>query len=233
LAVFRHLEGVDSLYDYLEKTSKTLGSAGFIVHLETTRELSWAKLSENLQSSPNKGVSATDRLLEIFLKPFDGRATLTLTYSDGGQPEAFTVTTRTVIGPPVFGREHRLTLPSSVATELGLFQQNKFTSVKETIAYLDSTLSLHIAHRQLKTEFAPRAVIKGSDARVTIRTKEAKKESAGEHDIVIQLKEGELQVIAIAAPDLQETALDMEQICTWTGQKGEMSLVDKVKSWVG
>ncbi|KAF1921067.1 subunit 17 of mediator complex-domain-containing protein [Ampelomyces quisqualis] len=233
LAVFRHLEGVDSLYDYLEKTSKTLESAGINVQLDTTRELSWANLAESLQSSSKKGVSATDQLLELFLKPFGGRATLTLTSSNVRQPEALSVSTRTVIGPPTFGREHRLILPSSVATELGLFQQSKFTSVEETTSYLDSILSLHIAHRQLKTEFFSRAVIKGSDARITIRTKDAKKEPTGEQDIMVRLQQGELEVTAISAANIQEEELDTEQSYTWTDRKGEMPLVDKVKSWVG
>lgn len=233
LAVFRHLEGVDSLYDYLEKTAKTLESAGLNVQLETMRELSWAKLGESQQFSFKKGVSATDQLLEIFLKPLDGRATLTLKSADITQSEALTVSTRTIIGPPIFGTEHRLTLAPAVATELGLSQQSKFTSVGETVSYLDSVLSLHIAHRQLKTKFTPRAVIKGSEARITIRTKDTKKESTGEQDIIVQLQQGELEVTAIATADLQEAALDVEQSCAWSGQRGEMSLVDKVKSWVG
>jgi mediator of RNA polymerase II transcription subunit 17 len=199
LAVFRHLDGVDSLYEYLAKVAKTLAGAGLGVQLETTREVSWARLADSLKTSPKKGLSAADQLLEIFAKPFDGRATLALTSVSGAQPEVLAVSTRTVIGQPIFGTEHKLTLSSSLATDLGLFQQIKFPSVEEITSYLDWILSLHIAHRQLKSDFSPHTFIKGNDARITIRSKDTKKGSTIDQDVTIELHNGELGATATAA----------------------------------
>jgi mediator of RNA polymerase II transcription subunit 17 len=232
LAVFHHLDGVDSLYDYLANVAKTLAGAGLGVQLETTREVSWARLAESLKSSPKKGMSAADQLLEIFAKPFDGRATLALTSASGAQPEVLTVSTRTVIGQPIFGTEHKLTLPSTLAADLGLFHVIKFPSVEEITSYLDWILSLHIAHRQLKSDFSLHTFIKGNDARITIRSKDTKKGSIIDQDVTIELHNGELRATAAAA-DLQETTEAAEQSYTWTGQQEEMCLVDKVKSWIG
>jgi mediator of RNA polymerase II transcription subunit 17 len=231
LAVFHHLEGVNQLYKYLEHVAKTLGSAGLGVQVETIRELSWARLADNLQTSSKKGLTATDQLLEIFSKPFDGRATMTLASPTGAQPEILTISTRTVIGQPTFGTEHKLALPSTLIADLGLFQQLKFSSVEETTSYLDWILSLHIANRQLKTDFSPRVIVKGNEATITIQSKDTKKEFPVEQDITVELQNAELKVTAIAA-NPQEARVDAEQSYIWTGQEGEMSLMDKVKSWI-
>jgi mediator of RNA polymerase II transcription subunit 17 len=232
LAIFHHLDGVDSLYEYLAKVAKTLAGAGLDVQLETTREVSWAKLAESLKTSPKKGMCAADQLLEIFAKPFDGRATLGWTSPNRGQPEVLTVSTRTVIGQPTFGTEHKLTLPSTLIEDLGLFHQVKFSSVEEVTSYLDWLISMHIAHRQLKSDFYPHAIIKGNEARITIRNKDTKKGSPADQDISIELQDGELRATATAA-DLQETTEAAEQSYTWKGQSGEMRLVERVKSWMG
>jgi mediator of RNA polymerase II transcription subunit 17 len=232
LAVFRHLEGVNSLYDYLESTAKTLGRAGLGVQLETTREVSWAKLAESLQSAPRKGLSATDQLLDIFSKPFDGRATLSLPSPDGTQPEVLTISTRTLIGQPTFGTEHKLALPALLATELGLFPQLKFTTVPETTSYLDWILSLHVAHRQLKSDFSDRVVVKGNDARITIGNRDAKKGSVAQQDIQVELQNGELRLI-VQATGAAEGAHIVGQSYTWKGQEEDMSMREKVASWVG
>jgi mediator of RNA polymerase II transcription subunit 17 len=229
LAVIRHLEGVDALYNYFETIARVLGSAGLSVRVETTREVSWARLAESLKTFSMKEMSATDQLLEIFSKPFHGRATLTL---EGTQPEVLIISTRTTIGQPTFGTEHKLTLPSSLVADLGLFQELKFSSVEETTSYLDWVMSLHIAHRQLKSDFSPRTVIKGNDARVTIRNKEGKKGSTVDQDIMVELQNGELKVTATAT-NLQEATEDGEQAHIWKGQENEMSLKDRIKSWVG
>lgn len=228
LAVFHHVEGVDALYRYLGRVAKTLESAGLSVQLETTRESSWANFAKSLQSSQRKGMSATDQLLEMFAKPFEGKAGLSISLAAGAQPDSLTISTRTVIGQPTFGTEHKLVLPPTLVADVGLFQQLKFATVEETTSYLDWILSLHVAHRCLKSEF-PRALIKDNDARVTIRSKDAKRESSTDHDIAIELQHGELKLTAKA----NHGAEAAEQAYVWKGQEGEIPLVDQVKRWVG
>jgi mediator of RNA polymerase II transcription subunit 17 len=232
LAVLHHLEGVDSLYGYLSTAAETLKSVGIPVELETTREVSWAQLAQSLQTSPRKGMSATDQLLDIFSKPFDGKASLTLSPLNGAPPETLTLSTRTVIGQPTFGTEHRLTLPLTLAADLGFFQQQKFTSVEETTSYLDWIFSLHLAHGHLKNRFSPRAVVKGDGARVTIRNKDTKKASTTGSDISIEMQNGKLRVTATAIGP-GEGPEEAEQSYIWTGQAAKMTLVEKIQSWVG
>jgi mediator of RNA polymerase II transcription subunit 17 len=232
LSIFRHLESVDSLYSYLATATKTLESAGLHVQTETTREVSWAKLVDSLQTAPRKGLTATDQLLDIFSKPYEGKATLSLPTSNSAQPEVLTISTRTVIGQPTFGTEHKLTLPSTLAASLELFQQQKLSTTEELTSYLDWVVSLHIAHRQLMNEFSARAVIKGNDARITIRSKDAKKATTVDKDISVQFQDGKLHVVAMA-PDAEEATEGTDQSCVWTGREDEMSLTERVKSWVG
>lgn len=231
LSVFRHLEGVDSLYVYLDTIARTLNSAGLDVTLDTTREVSWAKLAESLKTS-KKGLSANDQLFEIFMKPFDGKATLTLPTPIGGQLESLTIVTRTIIGPPTFGTEHKLTLPSSLVADLGLVQQLKFTSVDEVKSYLDWVLSFHLAQRLLKSDYLLRAVIKSYDARVTIVAQGGKKASFDSKDISIELANGDLVATAVALESQQATR-HAEQSHTWNGKDGVVSFREKIKSWVG
>lgn len=229
LAVFHHVEGVDALYDYLGQVAKTFESAGLSVHLDTTRESSWATFAKSLQSSQRKGMSATNQLLEMFAKPFEGKAILTISSSASAQQDYLTIATRTIIGQPTFGTEHKLMLPPSLMADLGLFQQLKFASVEETTSYMDWILSLHVAHRFLKSQF-PRAVIRGNDARLMIRSKDAKKESSTDHDISVGLHKGEMKLTANTANGAPENA---EQSYDWKGEDGEIALVDKVRGWVG
>jgi mediator of RNA polymerase II transcription subunit 17 len=214
LAVFRHIEGVDSLYDYFGIVARTLNSAGLHVVLDTTRETSWANLAESLRGSSSTGLSATDQLLEIFMKPFDGRAMLTLPTST----ESLIIATRTIIGQPTFGTEHKLTLPSALASDLGLFQQQKFATVDEVKSYIDWILSLHVAHRVLKSEYSSRASVKSHDPRVTIRSQDGKKGAASSRDIEVELQDGELKA---------------EQSYPWSGRDADVSLTEVVKKWVG
>jgi len=232
LAVFKHLEGVDSLYGYLETVAKTLESAGLSVRLETTREVSWARLAESLKISSKESKSATDRLLDIFLKPFDGKAILTLPSLTSAQSEDLTISTRTLIGQPTFGTEHRLTLPPSLVSDLRLFRQLKFSTVEEVTSYLDWVVSLHIAHRQLKQDFGSRATIKGNDSRITILSKGSKNSPAAEYDVMIELQNGELKATAIDA-SVVELPEDVHQSYVWTGQGEAKSLTEIIKSWVG
>ena len=232
LAIFKHLEGVDSLFGYLEAIAKTLESAGMAVQLDTTREVSWARLAESLQMSSKESTSATDRLLDIFLKPFDGKAVLSLLSLSGAQPEEIEISTRTLIGQPTFGTEHRLTLPPSLVAELGLFRQLKFSAVEDAISYLEWVLSLHVARRLLKHAFAPRATIKGKDSRVTIQSRGTKKAPAADYDIMVELQDGKLEVSAFHV-NSKTPAEDGSQSQVWTGQDVETSLLDTIKSWVG
>ncbi|KAF2025283.1 hypothetical protein EK21DRAFT_76859 [Setomelanomma holmii] len=232
LAILRHLEDVDSLHGYLETVVRTLSSAGVDVELQTTREIAWAKLAESHKSPSTRGLSATDQLLEIFLKPFEGSATLKFPCPTAGKVEELTLSTRTVIGQPTFGTEHKLTLPSSLTVDLGLFQQVKFNSVDELTSYLDWTLALHIVHRYLKEEFSSRAVIKGNEPIITIGSKIGKKGPGNGRDITVELADGALKVIAATA-DLQDAVAEAHQLHTWTGKESSITLKEQVKSWVG
>lgn len=232
LAVLHHIEGVDSLHVYLASVANTLRSAGLDVTLDTTRETSWAKLVESLQTSSKKGLSATDQLFEIFMKPFGGTATLALPSSNGVQPEILNIVTRTIIGQPTFGTEHRLTLPSTLSSDLGLFQQQKFATVDELKSYLDWILSLHVSHRLLKNDYASRAQTRSQEARLSIRSKDVKKGASSSRDIRIEFNDGELKVakLAVDAPPESEVS---EQSYTWAGKDDSISLREVVKSWVG
>lgn len=232
LAVFRHLEGVDSLYVYLEVIANTLKSAGLAVDLDTTRETSWAKLAGGLKDSPKKGLSATDQLLEIFMKPFDGKATMTLPTLNGVQSERLAIDMRTIIGQPTFGTEHKLTLPASLATDLGLFQEIKFPSIEEVKSYMDWIFSLHIAQRLLKNEYASRALLKGNSSSITLVSKGSKKGAISSKDIEVDLQEGKLRVTASAVDPQQEIG-EAEQSHTWSGGEGETSLQEMIQKWVG
>ncbi|RYN44202.1 hypothetical protein AA0113_g10865 [Alternaria arborescens] len=232
LAILNHIAGVDSLYAYLDLVAKTLKGAGLDATLETTRETSWANLVESLKTTSRKGLSATDQLLEIFLKPFDGKATLTLPTSNSAQPENLIVVTRTIIGQPTFGTEHKLTLPSALTSDIGLFQQHKFDSVTELKSYLDWILSLHIAHRLLKGEYASRAQTRTQDPRLSIRTKDNKKGTKLTKDIKVDFNDGELKVTALAVDTIAESG-DSEQSHVWSGAAGSTSLKEVVQEWVG
>ena len=232
LAVLHHIEGVDSLYAYLASVAQTLLSAGLDVTLDTTRETSWAKLVGSLEASSKKGLSATDQLFEIFMKPFDGTATLALPTSHSAQSEILSIATRTIIGQPTFGTEHRLTLPSTLSSDLGLFHQQKFATVEEIKSYLDWILSLHIAHRLLKNDYSSRAQARSQDARLSIQIKDAKKGAPSYKDIKIEFNDGVLKVakLAVDAPPKSE---DAEQSHTWSGKQDSTSLREVIKSWVG
>jgi mediator of RNA polymerase II transcription subunit 17 len=232
LAVLHHIEGVDSLQAYLASVAKTLRSAGLDVTLETTRETSWANLVGSLESSSKKGLSATDQLFEIFMKPFGGAATFTIPTSNGAQSETLNIVTRTIIGQPTFGTEHRLTLPSNLSSDLGLFQQQKFANVEELKSYLDWILSLHIAHRLLKNDYSSRAQSRSQEARLSIRSKDAKKGVASSTDIRIEFNEGELKVAKLAS-DAPPESEDSEQSHAWDGTDNRTSLREIIKSWVG
>jgi mediator of RNA polymerase II transcription subunit 17 len=224
LAMLHHLQGVDSLFAYLDTVSGTLTSAGLEAPLETSREESWTKLRDNLEKSTKKDLSATDQLLDIFTKPFNGKATLTLPSSQGSQTEQLTIAIRTVIGAPTFGTEYKLTLPSTLTTDLGLSTDNKFQSTTDVISYLDWIISLHLVHRLLKNDYATRAAVKGNEARVTIV-----KGTSVKRDISVEVRNGLLTLHSMASgPQVAS-----QESHSWSGKEEGVSIKDLVKGWVG
>lgn len=231
LAVFNHLEAVNALYGYLELAARTLNNAGFDVTLDMVREISWAKVADSFKTPSKQGLSPTDQLLEVFMKPLDGQATLTLPTVNGAQSEKLVIATRTIIGQPTFGTEHKLTLPSPLTSDLGLFQQLKFSAVDEVRSYLDWILSMHIAHRLLKSEHSSEAVVRSHDPRVTLVSKGNKKGATTARDITVKFEEGRLCLTAVAV-DLQQESSGTEQRHTWDGQQSATTLQETIKNWL-
>ncbi|KAI0608607.1 Mediator of RNA polymerase II transcription subunit 17 [Pyrenophora tritici-repentis] len=232
LAVIHHIEAVDSLYVYLESLARTLNSVGLDVTLDTTRETSWATLVESLGTPSMKGQSATDQLFEVFMKPFDGKATMSLPVSTGAQHESLSITTRTIIGQPTFGTEHKLILPPTLGIDLGLSQQQKFAAVEEITSYVDWILSLHLTHRLLQNEYSSRAQALSQDARLSIKGKDRKKGVKSSKDIEIELNNGELKASVLIVDTVQDIE-EVEQSRTWSGKDGNnSSLREVIKSWV-
>jgi mediator of RNA polymerase II transcription subunit 17 len=157
---------------------------------------------------------------------------LTLPSLNGAQAESLVVTTRTIVGAPTYGTEHKVTFPASLTADLGLFQQSKHSTVKEVQSHLDMILSLHLAHRQLKSNFAPKTVIKDREANITILSKESIKGPKGDRDIEVLLKEGQLTVIATPT-DSKKATEDEQDLYVWDGNTGHASLEEKIASWVG
>ncbi|KAF2852825.1 hypothetical protein T440DRAFT_19717 [Plenodomus tracheiphilus IPT5] len=238
LAVFRHLESVEALYAYLEAVTRTLNSAGLDVELNTTRETSWAKVAETLKTS-KRGLSATDQLLEIFNKPFDGKASVVLPTTSGAQTETLSLVTRTVLAQPVFGTEHKLSLPPSLTTDVGLSQSIKFSTVQELTSYIDWILSAYTVHRIVKGEYSSRAVVRGQDSKVTILGEPGKKSSPGlKKDVSIQLQEGSLtmKVTSLEASESESKSKSKsltETSHVWDGSDDGTKLKDILKSCVG
>ncbi|KAF1933072.1 uncharacterized protein M421DRAFT_1633 [Didymella exigua CBS 183.55] len=227
LAMLHHLHNVDSLFSYLSTVSNTLSSAGLEAPLETSREESFVRLRDSLGKSINKDLSATDQLLDMFTKPLTGIATLTLPSGAGSQTEQLLIAIRTVIGAPTFGTEYKLTLPSSLATDLGLSTENRFQTTADIVSYLDWVLSLHVAHRVLRNEYTDRAAVRSNEARVTIASKSSKKGPPAKHNITVELREG---LLALHLSNPQEPSQESH---SWTGKGDVVPLKEKVQSWVG
>lgn len=225
LAVFHHITGVDTLYTYLRTVAQSLSSAGFDIRLETARESSWAELSSVLLT-PKAGLSSTDQLLEALLKPLEGKAEMTIPTVAGSQSETLSVVTTTIMGQPLFGTEYRLSLPASLSSELGLASELTFPSVEEVTSHLDWTLSLQIAHKFIRGTFASHKAQKSHQPVVKIGLKVVKKEPTVSKLVSVDMREGCLEVKAGASLD-QMNGL---QSCKWTGDNGQPSLVDWIKS---
>ncbi|KAL5423521.1 hypothetical protein PMIN07_010007 [Paraphaeosphaeria minitans] len=233
LAMFSHLNAVDSLYAYLRAVTNTLKSAGMDVILEATRELNWEKLTTTIKEAKAKDLTATDQLLASLIRPFEGGATLSLPSSSEGSPENITIGTRTYIGPPHFGTEHKITLPPSLIQLLNLEhdpqRQLKFSSTEEVKSYLDWIISLDISQTLLFKEFGARSVIKSSEPCISVVSKSSKKSVIREDDLEITLDKASLKATATAHGQLA-TGASIESF-TWNGSPGRQNLKDKVRSW--
>jgi len=232
LAVLTHLNAVDVLHAHLIQTEVMLRSAGINISLQTMRETSWVKLTSVIVESIRRDFSTVDQLLNIFTKPFDGLATVSLP-SSGGQLEQIIISTRTYIGNPTFGTEHKITLPPSLVSLLNLSPEQKcefkFTTTKDVVSYLDWILSLDISHTLLIAEYGRRAFITSKNPRVSIIYKQGKEQKR--KDITVQVADGTLNVTAgsIVAPGNSY----IEEAFTWDGAANKTSFKERLKSLLG
>jgi mediator of RNA polymerase II transcription subunit 17 len=232
LAVLNHLNAVDSLQAYLIRVESTLTSAGFSVSLQTIRETSWVTLTQLIADLTKKDLSAVDQLLEVFSKPFDGLATLSLPSSEL-ESEKVTIATRTYFGVPTFGTEHKVTLPPSLVSVLNLSQDQKrefkFPSADEVISYLDWILSLDMSHSLLTKEYARRAIIMSKDPRVFVLYKAGKETK--QKEVAVQFEGGKLTLTV--GNNISPDEVYAERTYTWDGTRAERSFKESLISWVG
>ncbi|KAJ4305525.1 RNA polymerase II mediator complex subunit [Kalmusia sp. IMI 367209] len=229
LGMFSHLNAVNSLYAYLGAIVKTLKSASLDTTLEISRETNWEKLTETIKEADTKDLPATDQLLAVFIRPFEGKASLSLPSSSGGSLEHVIINTRTYIGLPHFGTEHKVSLPPSLINLLNLehdpMRQLKFSSTEEVRTYLDWLVSLDIAQNLLFNEFNGRSIIKSSDPCISVMSKGSKKGFVKEDDVEIELEKATLKATATAHGQLA-TGVAVESF-TWTGTPGRPALKAK------
>jgi mediator of RNA polymerase II transcription subunit 17 len=234
LGLFTHLAAVDTLHAYLKSVVVTLKSAGMDVELETSRESSWAKLTNSMEGSSTEHLAAIDQLLTTFTRPFDGTATISLPSTIGAQAEQIVVATRTFIGQPTFGAEHKVILPPSLIKVLDLEpdqpRQFKFSSTEEVQSYIDWIVSLDIAHSLISKAYTGRVYSVDQESRVNILSKGSRKDFAKEDSVLVCLDNGMLTVTATANTYLA-TGTAGESFA-WDGKMGKMALLDKVKSWI-
>jgi mediator of RNA polymerase II transcription subunit 17 len=232
LAVLSHINAVDVLQAYLTRAAGTLESAGFSVALQTTRETSWVKLMTMIAESTRKDLSAVDQLLEVFSKPFDGMATLSLPSSEL-ESEKITIATRTFFGMPTFGTEHKITLPPSLVSVLNLSQDQKrefrFASAQEVISYLNWMLSLDLSHTLLTKEYASRAIIMSKDPRVNVLYRAGKETK--QKDVAVDFADGRLMLTV--GNNIPPDDVYAEQTFTWDGTREKRTFKENLKSLVG
>ncbi|KAH7139347.1 subunit 17 of mediator complex-domain-containing protein [Dendryphion nanum] len=225
LGILSHLYAVDSLRDYLNQVVRIFTSAGLDVKLEACRELMWESLSSVVAEPSKKGLSTVDQLLAAFIKPFEGKATLTLPSSNQTEQEQLTIATRTYFAPPTFGTEFKVTLPPSLASVLNLAQEQprdfKMSAVDEVKTYLDWILSLDLSHTLLYKEYPKQAVLKSKDPRITILKGEGKKRF--EQEVIVNLAGGKLAVTVVPSSPPVRTF-------TWDGRKGKASFKEELRS---
>ena len=234
LAMLTHLDAVDSLHAHLVAIAKTLKSAGLDVMVEATRETTWEKLTEVIKEAKTKDLTPTDQLLTAFVRPFEGKASISLP-SSGGSSDIISIGTRTFMGAPHFGTEQRITLPPSLMKLLNLEhdpqRQLKFSSTSEVKTYLNWILSLDISQTLLYREYSGRSVIKSLEPTISVVSKGSKKGFIKEDNVEVTLEKATLTVTAKAHGQLA-TGSAVESF-TWNGTPGRPPLKEKVKTWLG
>ncbi|KAF2016290.1 hypothetical protein BU24DRAFT_492405 [Aaosphaeria arxii CBS 175.79] len=234
LSFIYHIQAVDSLRNYLDNLVNVLASAGLQVSLDFSRETSWATLTSHLQSSKSADLFAIDQLLETFIHPSDGLATLSLPSSVGSATEKLTIATKTTIGPPTYGVGFKVTLPPSLITVLDLSEDQprdfRFSTVEAVTSYLDWVVALDITHTLLVKEYPKLASIQSNEPRVTIARWEKRKRF--DKEISVELSGGTLKLEAFEAHFTKGTP-GVEEF-TWDGRglgKG-VSFKEKVHGFV-
>jgi mediator of RNA polymerase II transcription subunit 17 len=233
LAMFSHLHAVNSIQRYLDRTAKLLQSVGLSTELQTSRETTWDELTDKVRKVQRTDVLAMDQVLEAFMKPFNGLASLSLPSLNGTNSEKITIATRTYMGPPTYGAEYKVTLPPSLAAVPRSAQDQtrdfKFPSAEEAISYVDWLLSLDLSHSLLVKEFGSKAQVRGRDPGVTITIKDGRK--VVHKDVAVELANGQLTVKVAFAPLIGNTASARDY--TWSGTSDGPSFLEKVKEFVG
>lgn len=233
LAILSHLTAVDSLHAHLGTVAKTLKSAGLQVTVEATREMTWEKLTEVIKDAKTKDLTPIDQLLATFIRPFEGRASISLPSSNASS-EIISIGTRTFMGAPHFGTEQKIALPPSLLKLLNLEldpqRQLKFSSTEEVKTYLDWIIALDISQTLLYTEYSGRSVIKSLEPTISIVSRGSKKGFIKEDDIEVTLEKAVLTVVAKAHGQLA-TGSAVESFA-WNGSSGRPPLREKVKTWL-
>jgi mediator of RNA polymerase II transcription subunit 17 len=233
LAVFAHLDAVDSLQTYLQKLVKTLETAGLPVTLDIKREVSLNALTRIITESPIKGLSPLDQIIQQFTKPLDSVATLSLPSPKGPDAEYVTIAIRTFFGPPTFGPGYKITLPPSLVRSFSLGEEMrkefKFSSGESAHQYVDWVFSLHLTHNLLRKEYPKRAAVSVLEPTVIINGRDGKK--VAKKEFAVDIKDGALTVTVRRA-----TMFGVESVpeCTWSwnGSEGGGDLLEKIHACV-
>ncbi|KAF2115755.1 subunit 17 of mediator complex-domain-containing protein [Lophiotrema nucula] len=229
LAAFSHVNAVDSLHSHLRRLVKTLESAGLAISLEVSRETSWTRLTDIIEESNKPDMAAMDQLVDLFIKPLEGQATLSLpsfAFLKSVSSEKLTVTTRTFMAHPTFGTEFIVTLPTSLANVLHLSQDQKreikFSppdSTNDVTSYVDWIISLHLSHTLIKDTYGKRAAALDGEPTVAIQLKGPK--ALSKRCVSVSLNDSKLQVALEPS--------DFEKQHTWDGSHDDLSFLSQVK----
>jgi len=235
LSIISHLDAVESLQVHLGALAKTLKSAGLDVNVEASCETSWEKMCDLVEGAPSDGVPAAAQLLNLFIRPLHGTASISLPSANGSPPETLSIVTRTYIGPPHFGTEHEVSLPPALYTLFNEQDQQsplKFSSTQEVRSYLGWIISIDVSQILLLREFPGRASIRSSDPQICILCKGSKKGLVKEGELEIELEEAELRATATISVGQLATGVERETF-VWNGTFGQPPLKETVKRWFG
>jgi mediator of RNA polymerase II transcription subunit 17 len=236
LAMFSHINAVDSLQRYLQHLAETLSTAGLEVTLDMTREASWESLGKIITESPIKGLSLLDQIIEHFVNAFDSVAKLSLPSIKNIDKEHVTIAARTFFGPQTFGTEYKVSLPPSLARALSLGRDMrhdfKFSTGDDVRQYIDWIYSLHLSHTLLRLQYSRRVAVKRLEPSVTISVKDGKK--ILKKEVVIEFTDGVLTVTVgpAASFDLEAKVLPQTSL-TWNGREGDGTFLEKIKGSLG